>query len=183
MTDLDSEQVLNFWFVEHGAKDWWMSGPEFDEKIRQRFGAYMHRAEASEFHVWRETSQGRLAEIIMLDQFTRQVYRGSARAFASDTLATALTQEAIRAGAFDELAGDQRSFLIMPLMHSESLAIHDYAKPYFEALDSQETLDSELRHRAVIERFSRYPTRNAVLGRENTPEETEYLETEQKGAV
>ena len=179
---LSPQDVLKFWFEDHSKEDWWKSSDEFDEKVRKAFGDDLPKAEAGEFWTWRETHKGRLAEIIMLDQFTRQLHRGSPRAFASDPMAVVLTQEALAAGSFEALEGDHKHFILMPLMHSESLVVHDLAHQYFAAL-GEEPLAHEIAHRNVIERFGRYPTRNKALGRESTAEEIHYLENEQQGAV
>ncbi|MEO0328502.1 MAG: DUF924 family protein [Pseudomonadota bacterium] len=182
-TKLKPEDVLTFWFEEISEKDWWVGSDDFDLTVRNRFGDHLPAAEAGEFCAWRETSHGRLAEILMLDQFTRQIYRGSACAFASDTMAVALAQEAVRINAHLELEPRRRKFLIMPFMHSESLIVHDWALPLWEGLDDPDTMKFELGHRNVIERFGRYPTRNAILKRVSTDAEIEYLKNEQQGAV
>ena len=119
---------------------------------------------------------GRCAEIIVLDQFSRNLFRGSARAFAQDGMALALAQEAVAAGADQRMTDDQRYFTYMPYMHAESLVVHEEALRLFTALGHAEALRFEKAHRDVIERFGRYPARNAVLGRESTAEELSYLE-------
>src|SRR5690606_7741793 len=122
-----------------------------------RFAATYHRTLAGEKAYWRNSAQGRLAEIIVLDQFSRNMFRGDARAFAADSMALALSQEAIRAGADRELPDAQRAFLYMPFMHSESRAIRERALVLFSGLPS---LDFEIRHKAILGRFGRYPHRN-----------------------
>jgi len=176
-------KILQFWFEDHGEEDWWEGGDAFDAKVREWFLDVTCKAEAGELWKWRATPEGRLAEILCLDQFTRQIYRGSSRAFACDTMALALTQEAIGVGADKALDQTKRRFLYMPFMHSESLAVHDVAQAYFDSLDNLEIIKFEDAHRAIIERFGRYPTRNLALGRVSTPEELHYLEHEQDGAV
>ena len=177
------QDILTFWFEEISEKHWWVGSKAFDETVESRFGEYLPSAELGEFWHWRVTPQGRLAEILMLDQFTRQIYRGSARAYASDTMAVALAQEAVQAKAHLALEPRRRKFLIMPFMHCESLVIHDWSLPLWEGLDDPDSMKFELGHRKVIERFGRYPTRNTVLGRISTDEEIRYLSEEQKGAV
>ena len=124
---------------------------------------------------WRREPEGRLAEILVLDQFSRNMYRGTALAFASDTLALALAQEAVAVGADLALPQMRRLFVYMPYMHSESRAIHQVAEPLFRERAAQDNYDFELRHKAIIDRFGRYPHRNEALGRRSTPEELAFL--------
>lgn len=170
-----SVDVLRFWFVEHGPADWFSGSADFDAELAERFTkthALVTRGEAAH---WRATPSGRLAEIIVLDQFSRQLFRGRAQAFAQDAMALALAQAAV-AGGFDlELPAERRTFLYMPYMHSESLPVHDEAMRLFTALGSEETLKFEVMHRDLIARFGRFPRRNAALGRESTPAELDYI--------
>ena len=170
-----ADDVLDFWFVEHGQKDWFGGGPEFDRKLTERF-AETHKAVArGEAWPWRATPEGRLAEIIVLDQFSRQIHRGSPLAFASDDMALALAQEAVAGGHDLLLASGRRGFLYMPYLHSESLLVHEEALRLLTAFGDAEMLKFEELHAACLRRFGRYPRRNAVLGRESTPEELDYI--------
>ncbi|MFZ5722632.1 MAG: DUF924 family protein [Pseudomonadota bacterium] len=172
---LSPQTVLDFWFRELAPPAWWKVDPELDAAMRRRFGA-LHRAAArGELWSWRDTPHGRLAEVIVLDQFSRNLFRGTAAAFAQDPLALALAQEAIRAGTPAALDVPGRMFLYMPFMHSESPAMHEEALRLFAEPGLEYNLDFERRHKAIIDRFGRYPHRNAALGRESTPEETEFL--------
>jgi uncharacterized protein (DUF924 family) len=171
----DAAGVLRFWFEEAGPKSWWKSDPAFDASIRDRFGELHARAAAGELSAWRATPRGRLAEIILLDQFSRNLYRESARAFAQDFAALVLAQEAVSAGALLALEPAERAFLLLPYMHSESREIHVVAERLFRLHAPAENLDFEIRHKAIIDRFGRYPHRNALLGRPSTPEEIEFL--------
>lgn len=171
------EGVLDFWFREVTPAQWWASSDEFDRRVAERFGALHQSAERCELHAWRATPRGRLAEIIVLDQFSRNIFRGQARAFANDALALALAQTAVDLGADRELEARQRAFLYLPYMHSESRAIHELAAPLFSLPGMESNLDFELRHKAIVDRFGRYPHRNAVLGRVSTDEEIEFLKT------
>lgn len=171
------QTVLSFWFEETTPRQWWVASDAFDASIRQRFGALHEAAERCELFAWRDGAAGRLAEVIVLDQFSRNLYRDSARAFASDALALGLAQTAVAAGADRELDLLRRSFLYLPYMHSESLLIHQQAVELFSAPGLENNLDYEFRHRAIIERFGRYPHRNAALGRASTAEEIEFLKT------
>lgn len=170
------DQVLAFWFDEIEPAQWWKVDPAFDAAIAARFGALHRAAHAGELWAWRAEPRGRLAEVIVLDQFSRNLYRGTAQAFASDPVALALAQEAV-AGAHDmALPSAQRAFLYMPYLHSESRVVHVEAARLFASLDEADSDDSERRHKAIIDRFGRYPHRNEVLGRTSTPEELAFLQ-------
>ena len=173
---ITAKDVLDFWFVEHGPDDWWKKDAAFDASVRSKFHSTYRRAMACELWRWRERPEGRLAEILVLDQFPRNMFRDDPRAFAGDALALALSQEAVTAGALDALPVEQKPFLILPYMHSESLEIHDEAVELFGRPGLEYNLDFEHRHRDIIVRFGRYPHRNAVLGRTSTPEEQAFLE-------
>ena len=171
---MNSQTVIDFWFKEIEPKMWWVKDENFDQQLRDRFGAVHSAAVECELYEWRDNARGRLAEVIVLDQFSRNIFRGSSRSFAADPLALALAQEAIRVGADKELPEEQRGFFYMPFMHSESAAIHQVALELFKQPDGS-IMEYELKHKAIIDRFGRYPHRNQVLGRESTPEEREFL--------
>jgi uncharacterized protein (DUF924 family) len=169
------QPVLRFWFEDIPTSQWWKADPAFDEQLRQRFGAVHEAASRGELQAWRSDLPGRLAEIIVLDQFSRNLHRGMPRAFACDGTALVLSQEAMPLDqASDVLTPVQRAFLYMPFMHSESRVIHGQAERLFRER-APDNLDAELRHKAIVDRFGRYPHRNAVLGRESTVEEIEFL--------
>lgn len=172
---MQAQEVLGFWFEQTLPEQWWTVDPAFDALVRQRFGALLGRAAAGELWAWRESPEGRLAEVIVLDQFPRNIHRGTPGAFAHDAMALVLAQEAVRAGALAALSPVQRSFLLLPYMHSESTRVHVEAEALYRAHAPARNLDFELRHKAIIDRFGRYPHRNAILGRESTPEETAFL--------
>ncbi|HET8691418.1 MAG TPA: DUF924 family protein [Steroidobacteraceae bacterium] len=172
-----AEEVLRFWFEETRPEAWWASDPGFDRAIAERFGGLLDRATAGELSAWRRTARGRLAEVLVLDQFSRNLHRGTPRAFAQDGMALVLAQEAVAAGALAELAPVERAFLLMPYMHSESRAVHGEAEKLFREHAPKVNYDFELRHKAIVDRYGRYPHRNAILGRESTPEERAFLET------
>lgn len=170
------EQVLGFWFEELEPAMWWRKDPELDAAMTRRFGDTLARAAYGELCDWRDTPRGRLAEILVLDQFSRNIHRDTPAAFAQDPMALVLAQEAIRAGAPEHLSPIQRSFLYMPFMHSESPLIHQRAEALFRDNGLEDNYRFELRHKEIIDRFGRYPHRNAILGRESTPEELAFLE-------
>lgn len=170
------QAVLDFWFAEVGPDGWYAASDTRDATIRDRFGPLLAAAAACELSGWRTTTDGRLAEIIVLDQFARNIHRGKPAAFANDPLALGLAQEAIARGLDGDLPPERRAFLYMPFMHSESLAIHAVAIALFTAASLQENLDFELKHKAILDRFGRYPHRNAILGRPSTPAEIAFLD-------
>lgn len=172
---VSAQEVIKFWFEDIEPKFWFKKDNSFDELLRKRFFETQRAAARAELYQWRETAEGRLAEVIVLDQFSRNLYRQSAEAFASDALALALSQEAIASQSDRELTPEQRTFLYMPFMHSESLVIHDIAVQLFTELGREQNLEYEYKHKAIIERFGRYPHRNEVLGRSSTDEELAFL--------
>lgn len=170
------QDVLNFWFSEISPSQWWIKDASFDEHIKQRFGDLHRQASQCELFEWRAEAKGRLAEIIVLDQFSRNIHRGSPLAFANDALALSLAQEAITHHCDRELSPVENSFLYMPFMHSESLVIHDIAVDLFKSNGIESNYNFELRHKAIIEQFGRYPHRNSLLGRKSTQAELSFLE-------
>lgn len=173
-THKDAQAVLDFWFVDHGGDDWFSGSAAFDAKVSDRFYLTLKQAEHGELFEWRDTPQGRLAEIIVLDQFSRQLYRGSGDAFKNDAMALTLAQEAVAQGLDTLLNEKQQQFLYMPYMHSESLIIHEQALGLFRRL-GEEILKFEEGHLALIKRFGRFPKRNAALDRTSTPDELAYI--------
>ncbi|REL29458.1 DUF924 family protein [Thalassotalea euphylliae] len=169
------EKVINFWFQELAPKQWWQKDEELDATIAKRFAGLHKQASAGELFAWRDNAEGALAEVIVLDQFSRNIYRDTPQAFACDNLALALAQYAIEKRFDNELTAKQRSFLYMPFMHSESQLIHQEALKLYTALGNENNLKFEQQHKAIIDRFGRYPHRNKILGRASTPEEIEFL--------
>lgn len=172
---LGSAEIISFWFQEIESKMWFQKNDQFDALLAEKFLPLVKKASACELWAWRSTAHGRLAEILILDQFSRNIFRGQPASFAQDTLALALAQEAVALGKDHELTTTEKSFLYMPFMHSESLLIHTEAARLFAKPGLEGGLDFELRHKAIIERFGRYPHRNAILGRESTSAESEFL--------
>jgi len=172
---MNPSDILHFWFTELTPKQHYAKDAALDDAIRTRFGATLEAAARCELFAWRATPEGRLAEALVLDQFSRNVYRDTARAFAQDALALALAQELVASGQDRSLPLAQRSFAYMPYMHSESALIHAQAITLFSQPGMQDSLRFEQRHQAIIERFGRYPHRNALLGRASTAEELAFL--------
>jgi uncharacterized protein (DUF924 family) len=193
------EEILSYWFPE-GINDadpatlghqmqWWMAGgPEVDREITERFGEILEQARHGELDHWAETARGRLALIVVLDQFSRNVYRGSPLSYGQDEKALRLAVEGINLGMDRELGAMGRFFFWLPLGHSEDLALHERSVSHAE--EEAASAPSHLKAgaefgvsqakaaRDVIARFGRHPHRNEILGRDSTPEELEYLRTE-----
>ncbi|MFC0445024.1 DUF924 family protein [Pseudidiomarina halophila] len=173
---MNANDVLEFWFDELTPDDWFSKNDQLDATITERFGAVLEAAAAGECWQWRESAHGRLAEIIVLDQFSRNVYRDSPRAFAQDPMSLALAQEAVRLGVDQKLDATEKAFLYMPYMHSESLVIHEQAMQLFNQPGLENNYDFEVKHRDILLRFGRYPHRNAILGRTTTAEEHAFMQ-------
>lgn len=172
---MQAQTVLDFWFAEQQQPFWFEKAQHFDDLIHQKFVDVHTQATQGELWGWRTNPEGRLAEIIILDQFSRNLYRDQPQAFAQDAMALALAQEAISLKLDQQLNPLQRKFLYMPFMHSESLYIHEFALKLFQRLGDDQSLDYEKRHKEIIARFGRYPHRNQILNRESTFEEIEFL--------
>jgi len=168
-------QIIQFWFNDIEPAKWWIKDVDFDQLIKTKFSELHQAANQCELFAWRETPQGRLSEIIVLDQFSRNMYRDKPQSFSSDPLALALAQEAIAVGADQKLTAIERSFLYMPFMHSESLKIHQQAVELYRANGIQANFEFEIKHKDIIEKFGRYPHRNKILNRVSTDMEIDFL--------
>ncbi|MCS3409413.1 DUF924 family protein [Serratia sp. AKBS12] len=169
------KQIIDFWFEEIDPVMWFKKDDEFDRQLHGRFAEIWQAAAAGELAHWRDTIEGRLAEIIVLDQFSRNLFRGTPRSFSCDGMALVLAQEAVRSGECARLSVEQRGFLYLPFMHSESALVHQQALALYRELNNGDQLEYELRHKAIIDRFGRYPHRNAILGHTSTAEEQAFL--------
>jgi uncharacterized protein (DUF924 family) len=172
---LTASDIIRFWFHEIDGSMWFTKDPVFDDFCKKKFSAIHASISVGETFKWRETPEGRLAEILVLDQFSRNMFRDTAGAFASDPLALLLAQEAVHSGDDLKLPLERRTFIYMPYMHSESLIVHEEAIRLFSTKGLEQNLDYEYRHKRILERFGRYPHRNGVLSRVSTPEEIEFL--------
>lgn len=175
MNQNNIRDILSFWFEELEPRQWWVRDEQLDREIESRFGRLHQQAVAGELSDWRETPAGRLAEIIILDQFSRNIFRDTPKAFAFDGMALVLAEEAVRTGADRAFEAPEKAFFYMPYMHSESAAIHEQALKLFDQPGVEFNLEFEIKHKAIIDRFGRYPHRNEILGRESTPAEIEFL--------
>ncbi len=172
----DSEAILTFWFTESAPKDWFSKNDAFDSKINTRFGELVERALLAQLDSWIAERPSRLALILLLDQFTRNIYRDTPRAFAGDDMALAICLKAISDGQLDaEEDVAKRQFLLMPMMHAEDIDIQERSLPIFKQYTSEQTFDYAVKHRDIIARFGHFPHRNAILGRPSSAEEIEFL--------
>jgi len=176
MEDPEIARVLGFWFGDLQPEDYWTRNDALDKRIRDEFGALFERAAAGELDGWQETPDGVLALVIVLDQFPRNMFRDDPRTWATDQKALAIAERAIERGLDLKLPNDRCMFLYMPFEHSEDLMVQERSVEIFKRLELDEnTYGFVVRHHEIIERFGRFPHRNAVLGRESTPEEIAFL--------
>ena len=176
--DSDYLAVIDFWFRELTPRQWFEEGgPALDARVRERFGTLVEAARRGELDHWTSSPRGRLALIIVLDQFPRHVFRGTAEAFTSDARAQALTRDGIEGGADEDLTLVERQFFYLPLMHAEDRELQAASVERYAALRKQmdEVLDFAVEHRDIVARFGRFPHRNEALGRASTAEERGYL--------
>ena len=183
----EAQAVLDFWFgapdspsFGSARREWFAKDDAFDAPIRERFGAAIESALRGELEPWAEAAPSALAQILLLDQFTRNAFRGTARAFAGDARALAAASRMVGARQDESLAPFMRGFVYLPFEHAESLAMQDEAVRLFTRLAAESPeqagmLDYAHRHRAVIERFGRFPHRNEILGRRSTAEEIAFI--------
>lgn len=167
------DDVLSFWFADVSRA--WKKDPVFDQEIRERYGALHAALDRGEHQDWRATPRGTLAYVIVLDQFSRNMFRDSPRMFASDPRALQATKEALDRGQHQALTEEERGFLYLPLMHSEALADQARSVELYRAFASDFQHKFAVQHRDIVARFGRFPHRNALLGRDSTPEEVEFL--------
>ena len=172
----EADDVLTFWFSECAPEDWFTKSDDFDKQLENRFGELVECALLAQLDGWNAQPESRLALIILLDQFTRNIYRDTPRAFAGDEMALGICLGAIAEGQLereDEMA--KRQFLLMPMMHSEALEIQEKSLALFKKYTSERTYDYAVRHRDIVARFGHFPHRNAILGRPSTAEEIAFL--------
>lgn len=175
----DIEAVLAFWFDERVRPRWFDSTPELDEEIRRRFQSLWESAEQGGLDDWAAQPNGALALAIVLDQFPLNMFRGEPRSFATEQAAVRLARRAVREGLDQSLEPQRRVFLYMPLMHSEDPEDQDRSVHLFEASGLEQNARFARHHRELVRRFGRFPHRNAILGRQSTPEEIAYLASDE----
>lgn len=174
--DRDIAAVLAFWFEELRPEQWFKKDPELDETVRARFLPLYERLAAGLPPHWRATPEGCLAAVIVLDQFPRNLFRDDPRAYATDAAALATAEHAIERGFDQALNPARKQFLYTPLQHSEDADVQARSVRLLATIDEPEALEYAKRHKAIIDRFGRFPHRNAILGRASTAEERAFLE-------
>lgn len=172
---MSATTVIQFWFEDIEPRQQFTKDLEFDESIRTKFSETYQLATQGLLYAWREHPLDALAEILVLDQFSRNMFRNTPKAFEADTVALVLAQEAIRKKFDKELNNSKKAFFYMPFMHSESKEIHDIALFLFDQPGLEVSFNFEIKHKAIIDRFGRYPHRNEILGRESTADELKFL--------
>lgn len=181
------QPVLDFWFLPQGhpghlriRPEWFQKSAEFDEAVRSRFGALVDGAVSGALTEWEQTAPGALARVLLLDQFTRHIWRGTARAFAGDAQALDLARRLLAQSHGRSMAAVERQFAYLPFMHAEDLPSQEQSVALYQALAAEHpehagSLDFAIRHRDIIARFGRFPHRNEQLGRRSTPQELAFL--------
>jgi len=168
--------ILKFWFEEISPEAWFKKDTAFDDQLKQRFGMLVEQALAGQLDKWADSTEGRLALILLLDQMTRNIYRDTPKAFAGDEMACALSLRAVAEGLVEaEPDVDRRHFLLMPMMHSEDIQVQKQSLPLFKTFTRDMTYEYAVKHHDIVERFDRFPHRNNILGRPSIDEEAEFL--------
>lgn len=176
LSHTDAYRVLDFWFNYCGPEEWFGKDEAFDDKIRETFLHVYEAAKAGELEDWKETSSTCLALIIVLDQFPRNMFRGTRKAFATDRQALRYAKHLMDTGIHYSLGETERVFVFLPYEHSEDPDDQARSVKYFGLLEDKSYLEWAEKHKDVIDRFGRFPHRNAILGRETTPDEQAYLD-------
>ncbi len=171
----EPREILDFWFEDCDPEQWFSKDPVFDQTIRDRFGAAYAEAMAGKLDHWEHDAQFSLALIVLLDQFPRNMFRGTARMYEADAKALALAKRVVGSDAEKALSEDRRRFLYLPLEHSEDLSDQRHCLALMTTLEDQRSAEYAHRHLVIIERFGRFPHRNDILGRQSTPEEIVFL--------
>lgn len=178
---MNYNDVIDFWFQRLTPNEWYKKDEILDLKMVEKFIALHDSAIKGELYSWRTNPMGRLAEILIIDQFSRNIYRGEGKAYQYDSMALVLAQEAITNHHANELNPLYKQFIYMPFMHSESKLIHQEAVKYFSEPGLEHNLEYEYQHKKIIDQFGRYPHRNKVLGRPSTAEEEDFLKNNPVG--
>jgi len=174
-----AQEIIDFWFSDEVRKLWFNSTPQFDASLRERFLPLWQQASRGELDQWQQSAVGCLALVIILDQFPLNMFRAQAQSFATEAQSRGVAQVAIDQGFDQDLDIGQRAFLYMPFMHSETLADQQRALELFDQPGLEDNLRFARHHHGIIEKFGRFPHRNAALGRQNSAAEIEYLNSKQ----
>lgn len=175
------EEIIDFWFNPDHLPLHFDENDDFDNKIREKFLDTWKAASEGLLVHWRDNIKGRLAEIIVLDQLSRNLWRNDIRTYTQDKMAIALAQEVLHHPDYNKLSKTEKKYVLLPFMHSESLELHDWANKYYEELGDDELIYFEKLHREILEEFGRYPYQNDDLGRKSTEEELKILEERKDG--
>lgn len=176
---IDSNDILTFWFSEPVTKMWFNSTPDFDNELRQSYESIYLEAEQGMLDHWMETASGCLALIILLDQFPLNIYRGEKESFAMETRSRDVASYALEQSFDEQLSDSQKAFLYLPFMHSEALQDQERSVELYEQANLGNNLRFARHHRDIIKRFGRFPHRNKILGRHSTDAELEYLQSKE----
>lgn len=168
--------ILDFWFNECEPKQWFFKDDAFDQKLKDQFAKWVEKALAGQLDSWAETRDGSLALILLLDQMTRNIYRGTPKAFSGDEMALALSLKGAANGYLDELDMYGCQFLLMPMMHSEQIDVQNNSLALFKKYTHEMTYEYAIKHQVIVERFGYFPHRNAILGRPISAEEEAFLQ-------
>lgn len=171
------QEILDFWFSDQMSRYWFAKSDDIDREITARFAETHEAAQAGRLDDWIAAPESALALVIALDQFPRNIFRGGPRAFESDDLALDHARTAIEKGHDQAMTPEQRQFFYLPFMHAEDRDVQDRSVELYEALGNENSLHFAREHRDIVQRFGRFPHRNAILGRDSTPEEAEFLKT------
>ena len=174
--DANIKHIIDFWFQECKPKDWFKKDKKFDLLIEQRFLKLVENALQNKLKFWKKSIDGSIALILLLDQFTRNIFRDNAKSFSGDQIALAITFNCIDAGHLEVVNEPKRQFILVPMMHSEILDIQEKSLPLFKKYTNQRVYQFALRHRNVIKRFGRFPHRNKILDRLSSQQEIKFLE-------
>ena len=174
-----AQEIVDFWFSDEVRKLWFNSTPEFDRSLTERYAETLQQAANGDLDHWMQTAQGCLALVIILDQFPLNMFRGTAQSFATEARSRDVARHAIEQGLDKTLTMDQRAFLYMPFMHSESLADQELALELFDQPGFEGNYRFARHHHGIIERFGRFPHRNEALGRSSSEAEVEYLNSKE----
>ena len=177
MSEISADDIVQFWFEDIEHSRWFKKDPDFDRELQQRFGAVLEQGKSGELDHWCDCASGYLGLIIVLDQFSRNIFRGTAEAFAADELAQALAIELVDKGLDKQLTPEQRSFAYLPFRHAEDIQLQMLGLKKTREINAEGYGSDKyaISHLSIIERFGRFPHRNAALGRENTSDEETYL--------
>jgi len=170
-----AKEIVKFWFEDCEEKQWFEKDEAFDALIRERFGSVYEQAMAGTHDHWEDEPESCIALVVLLDQFPRNMFRGSARMYEADAKVLAVAKRAVDTGLHLKMDQAQRRFLYLPFEHSEDLDDQNTCMELMAALDDERSLEYARKHLVIIERFGRFPHRNDILGRPSTPEETEFL--------